>query len=99
MNNLLISYNAKSPERDNEGITQAIQSLGDCVKINKSLWYVRSAKGAADALAVVSKVCDSNNIAVVDATNEVIALDTIAPLEAMSFIRHNWNKESVEREK
>ncbi|MCY4052995.1 MAG: hypothetical protein OXE98_03845 [Hyphomicrobiales bacterium] len=93
MNNLLISYEAKSPKQNNEGVTQAIQSLGDCVKINDSFWYVRSAKNAADALAVVSKACDPNNAAcVVDATNEVIALDTTAPLEAMSAIRHNWNK-------
>ena len=100
MNNLLISCDAKLLERENEKVMQAIQSLGNCVKINESLWYVRSAKGAADALTAVSKVCDSNNITcVVDATNEVIALDTAAPLEAMSVIRHNWNKESVKKEK
>lgn len=96
MSNLLISCETKSPEQNNREVIQAIQSLGECVKISESFWYVRSAKSAADALIVVSKACDPNNIVcVVDATNEVIALDTTAPLEATGAIRHNWNKESA----
>lgn len=98
MNNLLISCETESPEQ-NEGVMQAIRSLGNCVKINESFWYVRSAKSAADALTIVSKAYGSDNtVCVVDATNEVIALDTAASLEAMGIIRYNWNKKSVGRE-
>ena len=70
MNNLVISYDLHQPGQDYKAIEEAIESLGDAVKIHLSVYCVHTKKSAKEAMLLIHPFMDANDtLFVVDATN------------------------------
>ncbi|MDQ3816217.1 MAG: hypothetical protein M3362_00835 [Acidobacteriota bacterium] len=91
-NNLFVSYDLYNPGQNYEKVAAAIKSLGNAIKVQLSLWYVKSNYNANQAIDVVGKAIDSNDtLIVVDATNKQAVMKNLKP-EISKFIIDNWNK-------
>ena len=72
MNNLVVSYDLYQPGQDYSAIEDAIESLGNAIKIHQSVYFVRSSKNAMDARKAIHAKMDSNDtLIVIDATNNL----------------------------
>lgn len=90
-NNLFISYDLNSPGQDYSRVIEAIKSLGNWAKVQKSLWYVKSNYTASQAVDAVWKVMDKNDsLIVVDATNKNAAWQNLSD-EVSKYIRDHWH--------
>lgn len=91
-NNLFVSYDLYNPGQNYEKVAAAIKSLGNSIKVQLSLWYVKSNYDASQARDIVGKAIDTNdNLIVIDATNNKAAMKNLKP-EISKFIIDNWNK-------
>lgn len=90
MNNLFISYDLKSPGQNYERVIAAIKTLGSWAKVQYSLFYVKSAYSASEAVDIVRRAQDANDsVIVIDATNNNAAWQGIDP-KVGEFIKQNW---------
>lgn len=72
MNNLIVSYDLYQPGQDYKAIEEAIESLGEAIKIHQSVYYVRSSKSVTDARKAIHAKMDSNDtLIVIDASNNL----------------------------
>ena len=91
MNNLFISYDLYQPGQSYERVAEAIKSLGNWAKVQKSFWYVRSSLTASQALDRLKLAVDTNDsIIVVDATNDAAAWQGVDS-EVGEFMRKQWS--------
>jgi len=91
-NNLFVSYDLNTPGQDYEKVFNAIKSLGNLAKVQKSFWYVNSNYTASQAVDIVWKAMDkSDSLIIVDATNKNAAWQNIDP-KVSELIRNHWNK-------
>lgn len=60
-NNLIIAYDLNKPDQDYEAIEQAILGLGDGLKIQQSVWYVKSDSSPQEAFQLLSKALGEND--------------------------------------
>jgi hypothetical protein len=91
-NNLFVSYDLYNPGQNYEKVAAAIKSLGNSIKVQLSLWYVKSNYKAPEARDIVAKAIDKNDtLIVIDATNNQAAMSNLKP-EISKFIIDNWNK-------
>jgi len=89
-NNLFVSYDLYNPGQDYEKVIEAIKSLGNWAKVQKSFWYVKSNYTASDAVKVVWAAMDANDsLIVVDATNNNASWQNLTP-EVSKFIKDHW---------
>ena len=92
MNNLFISYDLNTPGQKYDNVAEAIKKLGNWAKVQKSLWYVKTAISSEEALRRVWAMMDSNDsLIVVDVTNKSAVWHNVAP-EAAKQIQANWTK-------
>jgi hypothetical protein len=92
MNNLFISYDLNSPGQDYAVVIEAIKSLGDWAKVQKSLWYVKSAYAASAAVERVWLTMDKNDsLIVIDTTNKTAAWQGVSN-EVSNYLKANWSK-------
>lgn len=91
-NNLHISYDLYAPGQNYDAVISVIKTLGSWAKIHKSFWYVDSSYSAADAVAAIWAVCDSNDsVYVVNATNNDAAWRNIQK-EVEDHIKEHWHQ-------
>jgi hypothetical protein len=89
-NNLFISYDLYQPGQDYDSVIEAIKSLGNWAKVQKSLWYVKSNLSASQASEKVWKAMDQNDkLIVIDATNNNASWYNLSE-EVSEFIKNNW---------
>lgn len=89
-NNLFISYDLNTPGQDYQKVFEAIKSLGNWAKVQKSFWYVNSNYSASQAVDIVWKVMDKNDsLIVVDATNNNASWQNIDN-EVSAYIKKFW---------
>lgn len=97
MNNLVISYDLKTPGQSYDRVIEAIKSLGSWAKVHYSLWYVKTNHTANSAAEIVRKATDANDtLFVVDATNNNAAWYNLDP-KVSEFIREQWNTSAARR--
>lgn len=90
-NNLHISYDLIAPEKNYDAVIAAIKSLGDWAKIHRSFWRVDSSYTASEAVDIIRKSADANDmIYVVDATNNVASWVKLHS-DAAKHIQEHWN--------
>lgn len=91
-NNLIVSYDLYNPGQDYSKIIDLIKTLGSWAKIHKSVWYVNSNHTAAQAVAKVWAVMDSNDsLFIADATNNNATWQNLSDKVA-NHIRDQWVK-------
>lgn len=91
-NNLFISYDLNSPGQNYQAVINAIKNLGPWAKLQKSLWYVKAALTATQALEKVLPSMDPNDsLVVVDATNNDAAWINVVA-EASKQVKDYWRK-------
>lgn len=91
-NNLFISYDLNSPGQNYNVVADAIKSLGNWAKVQKSFWYVNSNLTAQQAVSKVWAVMDRNDSLIVcDMTNRVASWQNIDPTVAKHMLDH-WSK-------
>lgn len=91
-NNLFISYDLYSPGQNYEKVIQAIKSLGNWAKVQKSFWYVNSNYTATNAVNIIRQSMDRNDsLIVVDATNNNASWYNLND-EIVKFIKDHWLK-------
>lgn len=91
-NNLFISYDLYQPGQNYESVIEAIKSLGNWAKVQKSFWYVKSRYSSSDAAEIVWKSMDRNDsLIVVDATNNNASWRNISN-EVSEYIINHWTK-------
>ena len=87
-NNLFVSYDLDAPGKNYPKIKKAIESLGQAVKVHKSLYYVKSNYRAKDAEEIVWAAADGNDrVLVIDAKH---AFWHQAMEPASEFIPSHW---------
>ena len=92
MNNLFISYDLNSPGQDYAVVIEAIKSLGNWAKVQKSLWYVKSACTASAAVEKIWPKMDKNDsLIVIDTTNKTAAWQGVSD-EVSNYLQANWSK-------
>lgn len=70
LNNLFISYDLNSQGQNCEKLVEVIESLGSCVKVHRTFWYVSSRHSCGEAADRVWAAMDPNDsLMVVDVTN------------------------------
>lgn len=91
-NNLFISYDLYNPGQDYEKVAEAIKSLGNWAKVQKSFWYVNSTYAASQAVdAVWAKMDINDSLLVVDSTNNTAAWRNLDD-KVSKFMRDHWSK-------
>ena len=91
-NNLLISYDLFSPERDDGKVAEVIKSLGDWTRIHQSFWYVKSEHSAHDAAKIIWETMSKNDpLCVFDATNNHAAYYKLE-FEVSDFMNKHWQR-------
>jgi predicted P-loop ATPase/GTPase len=91
-NSLFISYDLYNPGQDYEKVAEAIKSLGNWAKVQKSFWYVNSTYTASKAVDKVwSKMDGNDSLVVVDATNKNAAWRNLDE-KVSKFIQDHWAK-------
>jgi hypothetical protein len=91
-NNLFVSYDLYNPGQNYEKVAEAIKSLGNWAKVQKSFWYVNSNYTASRAVDIVWAAMDTNDsLIVVDATNNNAAWRGLST-EVSDFIKDKWYK-------
>lgn len=91
-NNLIITYDLNKSDKNYEGVFEAIKSLGNWAKYQKSAWYVNSSHTASQARDIVWAKMDSNDsLMVVDATNNQAAWNGLSD-QVSTYIKDQWSK-------
>jgi hypothetical protein len=91
MNNLFISYDLNQPGQNYERVIEAIKTLGNWAKVQKSFWYVRSSLSASQALERLKPSIDrSDSLFVVDSTNDSAAWQGVSH-EVGEHMRKHWS--------
>ena len=90
MANLFISYDLNSPGQDYDTIIKEINSLGSCIKVQKSLWYVQSTLTVKQVSDRLTQYIDTNDsIIVIDASNNK-AISYGLSDEVDKYIKDRW---------
>jgi len=90
-NNLFITYDLNKSDKNYEGVFEAIKSLGNWAKYQKSAWYVRSNYTADQACAIVWAKMDANDsLMVIDASNNLARWQGLTN-QVATHIQQNWN--------
>ncbi|RBO83420.1 hypothetical protein [Marinomonas aquiplantarum] len=93
MNNLFISYDLNSPGQDYTKTHEAIKSLGDWAKVQKSLWYLKSQYSELQVKNTLWAAMDRNDsLIVVNATTNCAAWEGLAHPDVSQFIIDEWSK-------
>lgn len=91
-NNLFITYDLNKSGKNYEGVFEAIKSLGNWAKYQKSAWYVRSNYTADQACTIVwAKMDADDSLMVIDASNNTAAWQGL-PTQVATHIQQNWNR-------
>lgn len=91
-NNLFVSYDLYNPGQNYEKVADAIKSLGNWAKVQKSFWYANSNHTASTAASLVWAAMDKNDsLIVVDATNNNAVWYNLDP-QVSQFIKDRWHK-------
>lgn len=89
-NNLFISYDLNSPGQGYDEVFNAIKSLGNWAKVQKSFWYVSSTYSAEQAAEIVWAKMDRNDsLIVIDASSNDASWYNL-PREVSNYIQENW---------
>ena len=92
MRNLFISYDLYKVGQDYASLAQAIKSLGQAVKVQKSFWIVKSSKTSGEASQLLNRTIDNkDSMIVIDTTHNSAAWFGLDQ-EASNFVNQNWNK-------
>ena len=90
LNNLCISYELNSPGQNYDRLVQAIKSLGSCVVVQSSFWYVSSKRSCGEAADIVWAAMDpSDSLIVVDATNMDATWYNLSP-DVTKHLQDRW---------
>lgn len=88
-NNFFIAYDLDAPGQDYRKIEAAINQCGDAIKIQLSLYYVKSKHTQAEIITHCWKAMDKNDrLLVIDAANAT--WENGLP-GAKEFIQQRWN--------
>nr|DAG78713.1 MAG TPA: Cas system-associated protein [Caudoviricetes sp.] len=91
-NNLFITYDLNKSGKNYEGVFDAIKSLGNWAKYQKSAWYVNTNYTASQACALVwAKMDADDSLMVVDASHNVAAWQGLTS-QVATHIQQNWNR-------
>jgi hypothetical protein len=93
MNNLFISYDLNSPGQDYAKIHDAIKSLGNWAKVQKSFWYLKSQYSEAQVKDKLWAIMDQNDsLIVINATTNSAAWEGLAHPDVSPYIIDQWYK-------
>jgi len=91
-NNLLISYDLFSPDKDYVNVDEAIKSLGGWARVHQSFWFVKSKHSAPDAAKIVwEAMAPKDSLCVVDATNNNVAFYNLE-LRVHDYMKKHWQE-------
>lgn len=91
-NNLFISYDLYAPGQNYERVIEAVKSLGNWAKVQKSFWYVNSRYSSAQARDIMWAAMDANDsVIVIDSTNNSASWKNISD-EVGEYIINHWRK-------
>lgn len=91
-NNILISYDLKTPGQSYKAVSECIKGLGGWAKVNESFWYVDSTLTAAQARDQLLTVLDTNDsVFVVNASSGQAAWHNLSD-KVSAFVRDHWTK-------
>ncbi|NKQ09215.1 hypothetical protein [Pseudomonas sp. SST3] len=91
-NNLFISYDLNAAGKDYSKVISAIEALGNCVKVQKSFWYVNSSLSCEQAANRIWAAMDANDsLVVIDATNNDAYWYNISAVSS-KHIQDHWRR-------
>lgn len=88
-NNLIIGYDLYKKGQDYDAVIDAIKSLGAAIKIQQSVWYVKSKHSSEQAYDIVRKSTDPNDYLIVVNASQNGFKAHLAP-EVTAFMKSNW---------
>lgn len=90
--NLLVAYDLYNATDSKTRVEATIQALGDVVRMQPGLWYVRAPLTASEAVSKVWMVMDANDaLVVVDASANEAAWRNIGSKTAM-HVKELWSR-------
>lgn len=90
-NNLFVSYRAHAADQDTALLLRAMNSVGACIQVQESLWYINSQLDAVKAKEVILDNIDpKDTLLIIDASNNEFAMNRNLREQAESRIRHVW---------
>ena len=88
-NNLIICYDLYKQGQDYPAVKKAIESLGKAIKIQQSVFYVKSKYSSEQAYDIVRKSTDQNDfLLIVNASKN--GFRSYLPHDITRFIESNW---------
>ena len=89
-NNLVVSYDLHKPEQNYDAVQDRIKSLGAWARVQRSVWYVKSAVSASDAVTHIWAAMDANDSLIVfDLANNTAAWMNLDP-QVSQFLQQQW---------
>lgn len=89
-NNLFVSYDLDAPGQNYNRVIQAIQGLGEAVRVHQSLFYVKTNLSVQDAEARVWAAADVNDRVIVIQGTDAWWHNALPG--AQEFIQQRWNR-------
>jgi hypothetical protein len=89
-NNLFVAYDLDKPGQNYAAVEKAINSLGTAVKVQMSLYYLKTTLSAAEAEKRIWASMDSNDRLIVIAASAAYWHNALAPTNEV--IDQQWNR-------
>lgn len=86
MKNILVAYDLNKSGQNYDGLISYIKSYSVCVKINQSVWYIKSDKSATQIRDELLRYIDDNDSVF---AAEMSAVSWFLPQEIGEYIRKN----------
>jgi hypothetical protein len=91
-NNLFVSYDLNSTNRNYDGVIEEIKNLGDWAAVQKSVWYLNTSLNAQSVAEKIYSHMDSNDtLIVIDTVNNDAYWYNLSE-EVAKHIQNYWNK-------
>lgn len=91
-NNLIVSYDLNSADKDYTSVVEVIKSLGSWASVQKSVWYVDSVFTAKGAFEKIYASMDNNDSLIVINASKNDAHWYGVSDEVSRHLRNFWNK-------
>jgi len=91
-NNIVVSYDLKTPGQNYKAVADKIKELGGWAKVNESFWYVDSTFSATEARDHIRTALDANDsLFVLSASSGQAAWHNLSD-QVGRYVRDHWNQ-------
>ena len=91
-NNLFVSYRAHAADQDTTQLIRALNSLGACMQVQESFWYINSQFNSSKAKEVILDHIDpKDTLMIIDASNNEFEMNRNLREQVELRIRHVWD--------